>query len=76
MKVTIIDNEVMVEDGPAPDPTLPEDDGRAIAMLQALTWAMARLAEASNQIFAAHQTEAVAAEQANQVLGRLRAGLH
>lgn len=76
MKVTIIDGQVTVEDGPVPDPALPEDDGRVVAMLQALTWAGARIAETTGQIIAAHQRQAVVAEQANQVLARLRGGLH
>ena len=76
MKVTIIDREITVEDGPEPDHGLPEDDGRAVAMLQALTWAMERITETADQICAAHQQRAVESEQANQVLARLRAGLH
>ena len=76
MKVTIIDNAVTIEDGPAADPALPEEYGRVVAMLQALTWAGVRIAETTDQIIAVHQRHAVASEQANQVLARLRGGLH
>ena len=76
MKVTIVDNEVTVEDGPAPDPALLEDDGRVVAMLQALTWAMERIAETTDQVCAAHQQQSLALEQAKQARARLHGGLH
>lgn len=76
MKVTIIETDIRVEDGPTPDPALQDEDGRVVAMLQALTWAMARISETTAQIRAVHQQQAVASEQANQVLARLRGGMH
>ena len=76
MKVTIIDDKVIVEDLPAHDQRLSEEDGDVVAIRQALIWAMRGLAETADPICADHQQQGIAAEQANQVHGRLRMGMH
>lgn len=76
MKVTIIETDIRVEDGPTPDPALQDEDGRVVAMLEALAWAMARIVVTTDQVCAAHQQRSMVAEQANQVLARLRGGMH
>jgi hypothetical protein len=76
VKVTITDDTLLIEDGPDHDPTLSEEDAAAVALLQALTWAMGRVLESAQRVTLAQAAHAVAAEQANQAIGRLRQGLH
>ena len=76
MIVTIAEGQIIIEDGPEPDPQFDEDDARDVARLQAFTWAAQQLNTYCQQVLTERSLRTVAAEQANQAINAFRSGLH
>ena len=76
MKVLIDDHSIWIEDGPEPDPQLPEYEGQVVANLLAMTWAIGRIGEQTRLLQVAQNERAIAAAAANQAIETIRRGLH
>ncbi len=77
MKVWIDESAIWIEDGPEPDPDLPEREGIIVARLHALTWAIARISETTKMLLALENDRSAAAElEAAQAIDNIRRGMH
>ena len=71
MKILITDGFVMVEDGPAADPNLPEEERQEIAFLLAMSWAVGRIRQSAETIAAVNEVRAVTTDEANRLIARV-----
>lgn len=76
MKVTITDRGIRIEDAPPPDPNLGDEDGILMQQLQAMTWAVGQIVQATQEATRQHAQRSSCVVQAQQVLQRMREGLH
>ena len=71
MKILITDGLAMVEEGPAADPNLPEEERQEIAFLLAMRWAIGRINQCFDTIDAVNEVRAVTTDEANRLIARV-----